>query len=374
MASSTDLPSIDLRRTPLYDIHKRLGARIVPFAGWEMPVDYGSQLAEHAAVRERAGIFDVSHMGQVRLVGARALEFLDRLVPGDVQRLGDGESLYTNLCTPQGTVIDDLIVTRVHATEAFAVINAGTSAKDIAWIRRCQDDLGFADVDVLDECDRWAMIALQGPHALAVLETLLPKVKWSATKAFTLHPCDGLLISRTGYTGEDGAEILCPPDQAEKWWKAMQEAGAAPCGLGSRDSLRLEMGYPLYGQDMDETVTPLEAGIGWTIGWKKTADFIGRGALESEKARGQRRRRIGLVIDSRRPLRHGDKVHINGDNVGEITSGGFSPTLGVGIALALVDRALSEGHRQAEIEVRGTRIAARIAKPPFVTPGSRKVS
>lgn len=370
MASSNDL-----RRTPLYDTHKALGARLVPFAGWEMPVDYGSQLAEHAAVRESAGIFDVSHMGQVRFRGARAIELLDRLVPGNVRRLLDGQSLYTTLCTDQGTVVDDLIVSRVSMNEAFAVINAATSAKDIAWMRTWQGNLGYDDVEVVDECDRWAMIALQGPKALGILEDLVPGVEWKKTKPFTLHPVgEDLIVSRTGYTGEDGAEILCAPEAAPEWWNKMQEAGAKPCGLGSRDSLRLEMGYPLYGQDMDENTSPLEAGISWTVSWTKNIDYVGRAALEAEKAVGPRRQRVGLVIESRRPLRRGDLVFLGGERAGEITSGGYSPTLGAGIALALVDRSLARERREAEIEVRGSRIKASIVKPPFVTPGSSKFS
>lgn len=370
MASSNDL-----RRTPLYDIHKSLGARLVPFAGWEMPVDYGSQLAEHSAVRESAGIFDVSHMGQVRFRRQRAIELLDKLVPGNVRRLLDGQSLYTTLCTERGTVVDDLIVSRVSMNEAFAVINAATSAKDIAWMRDWQKKLGYDDVELIDECDRWAMIALQGPKALGILEGLLPDVEWRKTKPFTLYPIGtDLIVSRTGYTGEDGAEILCLPDAAPGWWEKMQQAGARPCGLGSRDSLRLEMGYPLYGQDMDEDTSPLEAGLSWTVSWSKTPNYVGRAALEAEKAIGPRRQRIALVIDSRRPLRRGDLVFLGGERAGEITSGGFSPTLGSGIALALVDRSLARDRKEAEIEVRGSRIAARIVKLPFVTPGSSKFS
>jgi aminomethyltransferase len=349
---------------------------MVPFAGWEMPVDYGSQLDEHAVVRNGVGLFDVSHMGQVRLRGARVLEYLDLLVPANIGRLTDGGSIYTTLCTPSGGVVDDLIITRLSATEAFAVVNAGTRLNDVAWMMSKRGALGFDDVSITDESDAWAMIAVQGPDALALLERLIPGTQWTATRSFTLHQVaaegDDLIVSRTGYTGENGAEVLCPAASAEKWWELLVAAGARPCGLGARDSLRLEMGYSLYGHELSETITPLEAGIAWTVSFKKEARFIGREALEREKAAGSTRRIVGLRLDNRRPLRAGDPVSDGVTEVGALTSGGYSPTLGVGIGLALVT---AEAAARPELLVvkGGKPLAAAVTKPPFVQVKSQPV-
>ncbi|MBI5155475.1 glycine cleavage system aminomethyltransferase GcvT [Candidatus Poribacteria bacterium] len=362
-------PTTLLKRTPLYHAHLRSGARMVSFGGWEMPVDYGSQLSEHEAVRNHAGMFDVSHMGQVRFRGKRVLPFLGQLVPGNVWRLGDYMSLYTTLCTPEGGVVDDLIITMLGEREAFSVVNAATARKDFAWMEKQRDALGYEDVSVLDESGDWAMIAVQGPEALGIMERLVPEIMWTETKAFTMHEVlrEGALhmFSRTGYTGENGLEILCPPEMAETWWNSLLDAGVKPAGLGARDSLRLEMGYCLYGQDLSESITPIEAGLAWTVGFKKDEQFIGRAVLEKQRTEGPPRQAIGLKLDNRRPLRHGDKVLDGGRDVGEVTSGGFSPTLGVGIAMALVESASAKKEKLTVLS-RGKECEAAVQKPPFV--------
>jgi len=359
-----------LLRTPLYDAHVRLKGRMVPFGGWEMPVDYGSQISEHETVRNAVGIFDVSHMGQVRLRGERVLSFLAHLVPGNVPRLVDGASLYTAMCNDRGGTVDDLIVSRVAQDEVFAVVNASTRPNDVAWMRAKATALGFGEIDIADESDSWAMIAVQGPQALGVMEKLLPQKQWSETESFTLHHVqaegESLIVSRTGYTGEDGVELLVPAARANEWWIKLLSLGAKPCGLGARDSLRLEMGYALYGQDLSEDISPLEGGIGWTVALRRPEKFVGREALEGQRAAGLPRVRIGVKLDSRKPLRHGDKVLAGGVEVGELTSGGFSPTLGVGIGLALVDRAKTEGREFVEISSRGKSVEAQVVKPPFI--------
>ena len=370
-----DHGSQSLRQTPLHAEHARLGARFAPFAGWDMPLNYADgQVAEHMATRQRVGIFDVSHMGQVRLRGPRAIDFLAWLVPGNVRRLADGESLYTTLCNERGGVQDDLIVSRLSQHEWFAVINAGNAAADIAWMRARAAEWGFPGT-IADECDAWAMIAVQGPEALALVASLFPEAPIKGSRPFTIFSASyngsPAIVSRTGYTGEDGAEVLVAPGEAAALWHALLDAGAAPCGLAARDSLRLEMGYPLHGNDLDASTTPLEGGIGWTVSVKKPDDFIGRAALEAMKAAGAPRVRVGVKVEGRRPLRHGDEVALDGRVVGVVTSGGFSPVLNAGIGLALVE-ASAAGALAFDI-VRAGRAFPVVAAPlPFVTPGSKK--
>lgn len=364
-----DSTSSPPRKTPLHAVHLESGARMAPFGGWDMPLQYAGQLREHEAVRTAWGVFDVSHMGQVRFRGPRALAFLDTLVAGRIARLADHQSLYTVMCNPRGGVIDDLIVTRLGAEHAFAVINAATSPSDIAWMREAAGTHGFGDVEIIDECDQWAMIAVQGPCALQALERLQPGPKWTETPAFSFHelPSNGepVLVSRTGYTGEAGFELLCRPAVATGWWQAFVAAGAAPCGLAARDSLRLEMGYSLYGNDLSESISPYEGGVGWTVALDKEAPFIGKEALAAQKESGVPRRRIGLRVDGRRPLRRGDTVTADGEAVGEVTSGGFSPTGGFGIGLAIV-RADAARRDVLAIARNGRTTEVSVHKPPFI--------
>lgn len=341
---------------------------MVPFGGWSMPLAYKKgQLAEHAAVRTHAGVFDVSHMGQVRLRGARALELLDLLVPGDVSGLRDGRSRYTCLCTPNGGVVDDLIVSRVSGTEAFAVLNAANREKDVDWMRAHAARLGFGDVVIEDESDRWAMIAFQGPAALHLLTKLLPAVRVDVLPPFTfVRVSANLILSMTGYTGERGAEILCRPEDAPAWWDRLMAVGGEPAGLAARDSLRLEMGYPLHGQDLSEDISPLEGGIGWTVSWKKKSIFLGREALERQKADGVPRKRIGLLAGSRRPLRADLTVTRDGTEIGRVTSGGYSPTLERGISLALVDATASLDGALEVGPAGGKGVSVEVHSLPFV--------
>lgn len=359
-----------IRKTVLHDEHARLGARFAPFAGWDMPLNYPKgQVAEHAAVRTAAGLFDVSHMGQVRLLGPGVVDFLAWLVPADVRALGDGKSVYTMLCNAQGGVQDDLIITRLSELEWFAVINAAMAEADIAWIRARAAEHGF-NGQITDECDQWAMIALQGPKALAMAADFIGDAALADSAPFTMHAYGGRLVSRTGYTGEDGVEILCPPSEAPAIWRALVDAGAEPAGLAARDSLRLEMGYPLYGNDLSESITPVEAGLGWTVSVKKMDAFIGSPVLLAQKRDGAPRARIGLATGGRRPLRAGDAVLLDGREVGVVTSGGFSPTRGEGVGIALVDSA-AKGAEAFEASRDGRAFPVQRARIPFATPGSK---
>lgn len=358
-----------LLRTPLFHAHQDAGARIVPFAGWEMPLSYSGQLTEHQAVRSSVGIFDVSHMGQFRIQGASALAFLQHVVPGDMAALQSGQARYTQLCNENGGVIDDLIISRLLDDEFFAVVNAATRPGDFAWMQEQAQRLGYNHISLDDESDQWAMIAIQGPNAIDFLNQLIPGHKWETTAAFTMHPFldNGAThyLSRTGYTGESGGELICPADRAGAWWKRALDAGAVPCGLAARDSLRLEAGYCLYGNDLTTETTPVEARLGWSIGWKKEENFIGREALEKQKAEKTGKRLIGVQTASRRPIRKGDKVTFQGEEVGELCSGGFSPGLDAGIGLAYITQeAIKAG--AVEVITRNKPQAARIVKPPFV--------
>lgn len=358
-----------LKRTPLYNAHVKADARLTPFGGWDMPLSYSGQLAEHQAVRKNIGMFDVSHMGQVRFRGPRTLEFLQLLLPNNFAPLKDGYAKYTQLCRETGGVLDDLIVSRLSADEFFAVVNASTREKDVAWINEKAAELGFQDIEITDESEQWAMIAVQGPNALTLMDQLIPGKTWSETPAFTLHEFKGEgqlhYISRTGYTGESGIELLCPTELAETWWDRFLAAQVVPCGLAARDTLRLEAGYCLYGNDLDEETTPIQAGLGWSVSLKKEQVFIGRSVIENQKINGTDRKLIGLQTQTRRPLRHGDEVLLNGQVVGIVTSGGFSPMLNMGIALAYVKtEALDQ--EGLEIKSRSACQPAKVVKPPFV--------
>jgi aminomethyltransferase len=354
------------RKTPLYDIHVEMGARIVDFGGWDMPVHYGSQIEEHHRVRRAAGMFDVSHMTVVDVTGADARAYLRRLLANDVGRLTDsGKALYSCMLNERGGVVDDLIVYYLRDDWYRVVVNASTREKDLAWMRARGE--GF-EVSV-EERPELAMIAVQGPEARdRACEVLPPQAVEPARglKRFFAVEAGDWFIARTGYTGEDGFEIILPAEQAVDFWRALFGVGVAPCGLGARDTLRLEAGMNLYGSDMDEDVGPLESGLGWTVAWEP-ADraFIGRSAIEAQKAAGPARRLVGLVLEGRGVLRSHMKVICDAGE-GETTSGTFSPTLGVSIALARVPAA-SGGH--CEVEIRGRRVPARVVKYPFVRDG-----
>jgi len=363
------------QKTVLNDSHRALGARMVDFGGWDMPLHYGSQVEEHHLVRRDAGMFDVSHMTVVDLKGARVREFLRKLVANSVDKLkASGKALYTTMLNAQGGVIDDLIV--YYMNEAFfrLVVNAATRDKDLAWISAEAQPFG---VSVTERSD-FGMIAVQGPTARERVLGLLDEKgaavagKLGKFAAAEVMAKDGtpLFVARTGYTGEDGFEIVVPEDKAVALWDALLAAGVKPAGLGARDTLRLEAGMNLYGQDMDETVTPYEAGLAWTVALDAGRDFTGRGVLEAQKASGVPRQLIGLVMDEKGVLRHGQKVlTANGD--GEILSGTFSPTLGKAIAFARVPTGAPGDVRvdDVRVEIRGKEVPVRVVKFPFVREG-----
>ncbi|MEA3275293.1 MAG: glycine cleavage system aminomethyltransferase GcvT [Pseudomonadota bacterium] len=355
-------------KTPLFEEHERLGARIVPFGGWDMPLHYGSQLEEHHAVRRDAGMFDVSHMRVVDLEGTDALPFLRRLLANDVARLNTpGKALYSCMLNERGGVIDDLIVYFREPQRYRMVVNAATAQKDLAWMR---DQSASFGVDIRPRTDL-AMIAVQGPRAREKAADRLPddlREPALELKPFFAAERGDWFVGRTGYTGEDGFEIICPAIEAPALWSALNDMGVAPCGLGARDTLRLEAGMNLYGQDMDEQTSPLESGLGWTIAWEPAdRDFIGRKALEVLRKGGGQHRFVGLLLTGRGVLRNHQKVLSNGQVVGEITSGGFAPTLERSIAFARVEQRAVEA---CEVEIRGKAVSARIVKPPFVRNGA----
>jgi aminomethyltransferase len=354
-------------KTPLYDKHVEAGARIVDFGGWDMPLHYGSQKEEHHAVRQGAGMFDVSHMTVVDLDGDRVRDFLRHLIANDVAKLADyGRALYTCMLQEDGGVIDDLIVYFVEDTRYRLVVNAATREKDLAWIRKQAEAF---DVRVVERAEL-AMIAVQGPKARELAAPCIDSEYRDA--ALALKPFNGMFagdwfVARTGYTGEDGWEIVMPAARAPVAWDRLLAAGVAPCGLGARDTLRLEAGMNLYGSDMDETISPLECGLNWTVAWEPVdRDFIGRAALEAQRENAGRRRFVGLLLEDKGVLRNHMKVVVDGIGEGEITSGGFSPTIGRSIALARVP---AGDYDRAQVEVRGKLLNVRIVKPPFVRNG-----
>ncbi len=354
------------RPTPLFELHQAAGAHIIDFGGWDLPVDYGSQIEEHHAVRRDAGMFDVSHMCTVDLRGAAARALLLRLLANDVGRLTvPGKALYSCMLRPDGGVIDDLIVYFLDEKWFRLVVNAGTAEKDLAWIKEHAKQIGVAVVPRRD----LAMIAVQGPMARAKATPLLPdpcRAPAAALGNFFGVPCDEWFIARTGYTGEDGYEVMLPAEHAADFWKALQAAGVRPCGLGARDTLRLEAGMNLYGNDMDETVSPLESGLAWTVVLEGPRDFIGKAALETQRAAGVAQKLVGLVLLERGVLRSHQSVFAGDAGSGAVTSGTFSPTLERSIGLARVPVAAPA---EVEVDIRGKRLPARIIKPPFVRNG-----
>lgn len=353
------------QKTVLNETHRALGAKMVDFGGWDMPISYGSQIEEHHAVRRDAGMFDVSHMTVVDLNGARVREFLRRLVASSVDKLKvSGKALYTCMLNADGGVIDDLIIYFLSEEFFRLVVNAATRDKDLAWITAQAQPFGVT----VTERPELAMIAVQGPNARAkALGLFSPETRAKAEKLGKFAACEGddLFIARTGYTGEDGFEIVVPQEQAVALWNKLHAAGVAPAGLGARDTLRLEAGMNLYGQDMDDTVSPYEAGLAWTVALDAGRAFTGRAVLEAQKANGAPRQMIGIVMDDKGVLRHGQRVvTANGD--GEILSGTFSPTLGKAIAFARVP---AGDPGALSVDIRGKLVPVRAVKYPFVRDG-----
>ncbi len=360
-----------MKQTVLFETHKAMGGKMVPFGGWEMPLHYGSQLDEHHQVRRDAGMFDVSHMTVVDLKGGDVKAYLRRLLANDVEKLKtSGKALYSCMLNEQGGVVDDLIVYFLNDNWFRMVVNAGTTDKDLAWLEK--QSAGF-DLSITPRRDL-AMIAVQGPHARAKALPLLSKALQQSgadLKPFSAAADGEWFLARTGYTGEDGFEIMLPADQAEDFWRRLNRAGVAPCGLGARDTLRLEAGMNLYGSDMDDATSPLESGLGWTIAWEPAErDFIGRSVLEAQRNDPQRQRFIGLVLTGRGVLRNHLQLFDGERPIGEVTSGGFAPTLERSIAFARVKPGVGE---TCEVDIRGKRVAAQVVKPPFVRHGKSQL-
>jgi aminomethyltransferase len=352
------------RQTPLFKLHQELGARIVDFGGWDMPVQYSSQIGEHHAVRRAAGVFDVSHMCVVDLRGASVRALLQQLLANDVAKLRTpGKALYSCMLNERGGVIDDTIVYYLSDSWFRAVVNAGTRDKDLAWIRRYAQACG---VEVTERTDL-AMLAIQGPEGRAKTAQLLTAADAGAALAlptFAGREVGGWFVARTGYTGEDGFEIMMPAADAVPAWRRLNSLGVASCGLGARDTLRLEAGMNLYGNDMDESTQPYESGLGWTVALEpRDRQFIGREALTAIARAGSPRKLVGLLLEDRGVLRTHQRVVIPGGGEGEITSGTFSPTLERSIAFARVP---ADSGDAVQVDIRGKLLSARVVKPPFV--------
>jgi aminomethyltransferase len=351
----------DLRRTSLYEQHKQLGAKIVPFAGWEMPVTYEGVREEHSAVRRHAGMFDVSHMGEVEVEGPGALDYLQRVLSNDVAKVEIGGAQYSCLCDEEGGVIDDLFAYRLGSDRYLVVTNAANHETDLAWLGRWSRDF---DVAVRDVAERYAMLAVQGPHARRVLSAALklelpPRMRVAPVKVGR-RPA---LACGTGYTGEDGVEMLLDPEIAAPIWVELLEAGVVPCGLGARDTLRLEVCFPLHGNELTPERTPIEAGLGWCC--VEATGFVGSEAVARDRAEGTAQRLAPFLIEGAGIPREGNPVLAGGEEVGVVTSGTFSPSLEVGAGMAYVRSDLAEPGAELEIDVRGKRRAARVGSKPL---------
>lgn len=359
------------RNTPFTEFHRAAGAKLVDFAGFEMPVRYTGDVREHLAVRNGVGLFDITHMGEFEVRGAGALAFLNRCVTNDVAALAVGQALYSPMCRPDGGIVDDLLVYR-YADHYMVVVNASNMAKDFAWLESQKS----GDVSLVDRSATTALLAVQGPKAADVLRGHVPAAALElGFYRFTTGELFGVpaTISRTGYTGEDGFELYFATEHGERVWNVLMEAGRPHglelIGLGARDTLRLEMAYMLYGNDIDDTTTPLEAGLGWTVKLAK-AEFNGKDVLVKQKAEGLRRRLVGFELDGRRVPRHGMKIVADGREVGVVTSGTFSPSLNKPIGMGYVEASLAPLGTNIEIDTGGTRLPARVTARPFWKNGS----
>lgn len=359
--------SADLNRTPLYDLHLELGARMVPFAGWEMPVQYSGIIEEHLAVRNKAGLFDVSHMGEARIRGKDAAAFLDAIMTNEFSSLQPNHARYTIMCYPDGGCVDDLIIYRVSQDEFLICLNASNATKDIAWMK---SQAGNWKVEIIDECSQWAQLALQGPQAENIL-TALTNLKLNTIKRFgfligEVAGAQNCIVARTGYTGSPGFEIYIPASQSVGVARAILEKGKPdgllPIGLGARDSLRLEAGYPLYGHELSEKISPIQAGLSWTVKFSKP-QFTGRDSLLNQTEKGVTSKVVMYSLNDRRIARPGSTV-FSGDNaVGEILSGTLSPILNKPIGTALINT--GSNLDTLTVDIRGTRLPLQISQTPF---------
>jgi aminomethyltransferase len=358
-----------LRRTPLYPAHVTAGAKLVDFAGFEMPVQYTSILEEHLAVRRSAGLFDVSHMGEIVLRGPKALSAVQRMVTNDVAAAADGQAQYAALCHPEGGIVDDVVVYRRALDDFLICVNASNRQKDFDWF---VESLRGKGVDLTDQGDQYAQLALQGPRAAAILSRL---TRFDLTQLGNYRFGHGevagrpSLIARTGYTGEDGFELFCAPEDSLPLWHALMEAGRPealiPCGLGARDSLRLEMRYCLYGNDIDDQTTPLEAGLGWIVKLQKSDAFMGQDALKAQKAHGVERKLVGFSLTEKGIPRHGYPVLVDGRPVSEVRSGTLSPSLKTPIGMAYLPTSRAEVGSEFQVEIRGRAVGAKVVPTPF---------
>jgi aminomethyltransferase len=365
-----------MARTPLFTVVQELKARLTSFGGWEMPVQFSGISKEHEAVRSFAGMFDISHMGKFSLQGKNLVSQLQRLVPSDLSRLQPNQAQYTVLLNPNGGIIDDIIFyyqgeDNTGLQKGFIIVNAATTAKDKAWLL---EHLDTKEIEFQDLSTEKVLLAIQGPKATEILQKFVPE-DLTPVKAYGHLDATVLgksaFLARTGYTGEDGFEVMVEPSVGIELWQKLIEAGVVPCGLGARDTLRLEAAMALYGQDIDDTTTPLEAGLGWLVHLDTKGDFIGRKALEQQKANGVQRKLVRLQMQGRNIARHGYPILSAGEKVGEVTSGTLSPTLGYPIALAYVPTELAKVDNQLEIEIRGKTYPATVVKRPFYKSTSR---
>lgn len=356
-----------LRRTPLFEAHQRWGGKLVDFAGWEMPVQYRGVIEEHKAVREAAGLFDVSHMGEIFFDGEGALDACNELISNDLNRIEDGQALYAGLLNERGGFVDDVICYRFSPTKILMCVNASNADKDFAWIQAHAK----AGPAITAQSDRWALLALQGPKAISILQRLTA-TDLQAIRFFHFAELEvdgrAVIAARTGYTGEDGFELFCEPADVESLWEkilaAGKDDGLQPAGLGARDSLRTEAKLSLYGNDIDEDHSPLEAGIAWAVKLDK-AHFIGKEALVRQKAEGLSRKLVGFVLTERGIPRHGYPILVGGEQVGVVTSGTMSPTLQLPIGMAYVPANLAAEGTTFAVEIRGKPVAAKVVKTPF---------
>lgn len=358
-----------LKRTPLFDLYKDFGGKTIDFGGWELPVQFSSIKEEHEAVRSKAGLFDVSHMGEVEVKGSDSLEFLQRLLTNDVSSLHEGEALYSAMCYEDGGTVDDLLVYKKQENHYLLVVNASNIEKDIAWM----EEHRMGGVSLADRSDEISLLAIQGPLAADILqkatEENLSQLKPFSFKDDVSIGSEKALVSRTGYTGEDGFEIYCKSKAAKEIWTILLEAGKVdgliPCGLGARDTLRFEARLPLYGQELTKDITPIEAGIGFAVKIGKESDFLGKSVLADQKKNGSPRKLVGLEMIEKGIPRHGYQVSVQGEPIGEVTTGTQSPTLKKNIGLALVAKEHSEPGTIVDVQVRARQVKAKVVKTPF---------
>lgn len=368
------------RRTPLYTCHLQAGGKIVDFAGWDMPIQYQGIMAEHKAVRQQAGLFDVSHMGRIEVTGPGALATVQEWICNDASALQNNQSLYSPICNEQGGIVDDCLVYRLHAEHFLVVVNASNREKDYQWFVNHVPASGQSKVQIThpDQGDKWALIAIQGPKTRAILDRLcntsISDVAKNHLATRTLAGVEHCMLACTGYTGEDGFEIFVPTTQATQIWNTLlqegQPEGIVPCGLGARDTLRLEMKYPLYGNDIDDTTSPLEAGLGWTVKLEKTS-FVGKDVLTAQTKNKPLRRLIGFMTTDRGIPRHGHTIHTpDGEKVGDVTSGGFAPSLqqSIGVGYVPARPELTKAGSSLLIGIRDKMIPAVVVKTPFYAP------